>query len=206
MSSSFSVGKKREEIKVLRAELATTHKEQTDLIEQVQQKAEKIEQLREEAKMKEKEAARTQLSSAECQLQSMKEENSARTKKIEELEARFVAELAKATIEAEKAKADAEEVVVVYRADAETAYARAKEISDAAQVRAFCIAEHAKCQSWTETLEEIHARGFDLAIEIESAKELEIEAKALLSSDDDDSGSVSGFEGGEDEDKVPGKD
>ncbi|XP_070029120.1 uncharacterized protein [Nicotiana sylvestris] len=45
-------GQKEEEIKDLRAELAKAHKEQTDLIEQVRQKAEKIEQLRDEAKMK----------------------------------------------------------------------------------------------------------------------------------------------------------
>ncbi|XP_070004683.1 uncharacterized protein [Nicotiana sylvestris] len=48
-------GQKEEEIKDLRDELAKAHKEQIDLIEQVQQKTKKIEQLREEAKMKEAE-------------------------------------------------------------------------------------------------------------------------------------------------------
>ncbi|XP_019255503.1 PREDICTED: nucleoporin NUP159-like [Nicotiana attenuata] len=54
-------------------------------------------------------------------------------------------------------------------------------------------AERVRYQSRRETLEEIHARGFNLAIEIENAKELEAKAKALLSSNDDDSRSVSGF-------------
>lgn len=62
--------------------------------------------------------------------------------------------------------------MAVYRADAEAAHARAKEISDAAQGQAFCVAEHAKCQSQRETLEEIHACGLDLTVEIESAKVL----------------------------------
>ncbi|XP_019258424.1 PREDICTED: uncharacterized protein LOC109236682 [Nicotiana attenuata] len=96
-------GQKEEEIKFLRAELATTHEEQTDLIEQVPHRVEKIEQLREEANMmraetlgwkqnmdhlaSEKETARAQPSSAERQLQSMKEESSAQAKKMKELEA-----------------------------------------------------------------------------------------------------------------------
>nr|XP_016475075.1 PREDICTED: fibrinogen- and Ig-binding protein-like [Nicotiana tabacum] len=194
------IEQKEEEVKGLRAKLATTHKTQIDLIEQ---KAKKIEQLREEAKMKEaetlgwrqnmdrlaseKDAARAQLSSAERQLQSMKEEILDLAKKIEELEVRLAAELAKATSEAEKVKADIEAVVAIYRADAEAVHARAKEISDAAQ-----------------RLEEIHARGFDLTADIDNAKVLEAEAKALLS-DDDDSGSASGSESGKDEDEAPGE-
>ncbi|XP_070025293.1 uncharacterized protein [Nicotiana sylvestris] len=196
-------GQKEEQIKVLRAELAITHKEHTDLIDQVQKKAEMIEQLRKVANMmraetlgwkqnmdrlaSEKETARTQLSSAECQLQSMKEESSGQAKKMEELEARLVTELDKAKSKVETAKVNAEAIAGIYRSDAEASQARAKEIFDAAQARAFCIAEHAKCQSRRETLEEIHA-------------------KSLLSSDDDDSGSMSGSEGSEDEDEAPGED
>ncbi|XP_019238874.1 PREDICTED: cingulin-like [Nicotiana attenuata] len=173
-------GQKEEKIKDLRAELATVHKEQTDLIEQVQQKSEKIEQLRKEVNMmraetlgwkqnmerlaSEKDAARAQLSLAESQLQGIKEERSAQAKKIEELEARLAAEHAKVKSEAEKVKADAE----------------------AAQNRAFWIAELTKCQYRRETLEEIHARGFDLTDDSRKAKELEDDAKALASSDDDD--------------------
>ncbi|XP_070047101.1 uncharacterized protein [Nicotiana tomentosiformis] len=54
-----------------------------------------------------------------------------------------------------------------------------------------------------KTLEEIHARGFDLTEEVRKAKELEAEAEALASDDDDDDnddGSKSGSEGGEDPD------
>jgi len=80
----------------------------------------------------EKEDARAQLSSAELQLQSIKEENFVHTKKIEEFEARLAVELAKSASEAEKTKADAEEVMVIYQADVEATHARAKEIFDAA--------------------------------------------------------------------------
>ncbi|XP_019245158.1 PREDICTED: microtubule-associated protein futsch-like [Nicotiana attenuata] len=212
---------KEEEVRDLRAELAITHKGQTNLIEQVQQKAEKIEQLREEAEMKEaetlgwkqsmdrlaseKDTARAQLSSTERQIQSMKEESLARAKKIEELKTRLAADLAKAASEAKRVKADAEAIVAVYHAVAKGANARAKEISDAAHVRLSCVAEHTKCQSRRKTLEEIHARDFDLMADIENAKGLEAEAEALLS-DDDDSGSATGYESGEDKDEAPGED
>nr|XP_016511752.1 PREDICTED: uncharacterized protein LOC107828878 [Nicotiana tabacum] len=172
------------------------------LLSQVQQKAKKIEQLREEAKMKEvetlrwkqnmerlaseKDTARAQLSSAECKLQSMKEESLVAANKIEELKAQLVAEFAKATSEAERVKAEVEVIVAVYRADAKAAQVRAKE-------------------SRRETLEEIHACGFDLTIDIENAKILEDESKAMVSSDDD-SGSSSESESGEDEDEAPGED
>ncbi|XP_075096335.1 uncharacterized protein LOC142174441 [Nicotiana tabacum] len=116
----------------------------------------------------EKEAARAQLSSAESQLQGMKEKNLEQDKKIEDLQARLVTELTAAKSKAETAKVDAE------------------------------VAEHAKCQSQRETLKEIRACGFDLTIEIKNAKELEVEAEALVSSDDDDSESMIVSESGED--------
>ncbi|XP_070025140.1 uncharacterized protein [Nicotiana sylvestris] len=215
------IEQKEEEVKGLRDELVTTHKGQTNLIEQVQQKAEKIEQLREEAKMKEAETlgwkqnmdrltsekniAWAQLSTAEHQLQSMKEESLARAKKIEELEVRLAVELAKAASQVERVKDDVEVVVTIYRADAEATHARAKEISYASQVQSFCVVEYANCQSLRETLEEIHARGFDLTIDIENAKVLEAEAKAFLS-DDDDFGSARRSESGEDEYESPRED
>ncbi|XP_070023169.1 uncharacterized protein [Nicotiana sylvestris] len=201
------LNQKKEEIRDLRAELATAHKKQTDLIKQVQQKAEKIEQLCEEAEMKEvetlgwkknmdclaseKDTAQAQLTSVECQLQIIREESLDRAKKIEELETRLVAELAKAAFVAKKAKADMEAVMAVYQADAKATNAQAKEIFDAAQVRLSRATKHAKCHSQRETLEEVHARGFYLTVNIENAKVLEAKAEAFLS-DDDDSGSVSG--------------
>ncbi|XP_019226832.1 PREDICTED: centrosomal protein of 290 kDa-like [Nicotiana attenuata] len=171
-------GQKEEEIKDLRAKLAMAHKEQTELIEQVQQKAERIEQLLEEGNMmkaktlgwkqnmdrlaSEEEAAQDQLLAAESQLQDVKEKSSAQAKKIEDLEARLATELVKAKSEAKNVKADEEAIVA-------------------------------------ETLEEIHARGYDLTDEIRKAKELEDDAKAFSSSDgDDDDKSKRGSESGED--------
>nr|XP_016463228.1 PREDICTED: uncharacterized protein LOC107786288 [Nicotiana tabacum] len=106
-------------------------------------------------------------------------------------------------------KVNDDAMVAVYRSDAEAAQVRAKEVAEAAQARANWVAEHAKCQSRRETLKEIHARGFDLTAEIENAKELEAEARVLAFPDDDDSGSMSGFESGEgleSEDASPGED
>ncbi|XP_070050387.1 uncharacterized protein [Nicotiana tomentosiformis] len=118
----------------------------------------------------EKETARAQLSLAENQLQKMEEKGSVQSRIIEELEARFASELAKAESDAEKAKADADALVAVYRADAEAAQVQAREASETADTRAHWVAELAKCRSRRETLEEIHARGFDLAEEIKKAK------------------------------------
>ncbi|XP_070020778.1 uncharacterized protein [Nicotiana sylvestris] len=203
---------KEEEIRDFRAELTKAHREQTDLIEQVQQKAEKIEQLRGEAEVKEtetlgwkqnmdrlaseKETTQAQLSLFERQLQIMKEESLARAKKIKELETRLDAEFAKAASVAKKAKANTEVVMDVYRDDAEAANTRANEIFDAAQVQLSRVVEHIKCQSQRETLEKVHACGFDLTDDIENTKVLEAEAEALLS-DDDYSGSASREDGDE---------
>ena len=107
---------------------------------------------------------------------------------------RLATELAAAKSEVKTATANADAMVAVYRSDAEAAQVRAKEVAEAAQARANWVAEHAKCQSRRETLEEIHARGFDLTAEIENAKELEAEARVLAFPDDDDSGSMSGSE------------
>ncbi|XP_075101980.1 uncharacterized protein LOC142177393 [Nicotiana tabacum] len=153
----------------------------------------------------EKEAARTQLASAEIQLRSLKEKAFVQASDRE----RLATELSTAKSEVEKAMANADAMVAVYRFDAEAAQVRAKEVAEAAQARANWVAEHAKCQSRRETLEEIHARGFDLTAEIEKAKELEAETGVLAFPDGDDTGSMSGSksEGGlEGEDASPGED
>ncbi|XP_070054252.1 uncharacterized protein [Nicotiana tomentosiformis] len=184
-------------------------------VSQLQQKLDMIGKLREEAyvikaeslKLKEsmdrfaveKEAARAQLSSAEGQLQGLKKKRSVQARKIEELEARLASKLAKA----EKAEADADAFVAAYRADAEAAQVHAREISETARTRAHWIDELAKCQSRRETLEEIHARGFDLTEEITKPKELDADAGALSSNDDDDNnddGSKSEYKSGEEPD------
>ncbi|XP_070046206.1 uncharacterized protein [Nicotiana tomentosiformis] len=192
-------------------------------ISQLQQKLEMIGQLREEVDIikaeilgwkesmdrlaAEKEAARAQLSSAESQLQGMRERSSVQARKIEELEARLASELAKAKSEAEKAKAEADTFVVVYPADAEAAQVQAREAAETAQTRAYWVVEHAKCQSRRETLEKIHARGYDLTEEIKKTKELEADARALASDNYDDNESKSGSESGEEfdgEETAPG--
>ncbi|XP_070055209.1 uncharacterized protein [Nicotiana tomentosiformis] len=168
----------------------------------------------------EKKAARTQLASAEIQLRSLKEKALVQAKKIEEFQSRLgsatsdqerlATELSEAKSEVEKAMANADVMVVVYRSDVEAAQVRAKEVAEATQARANWVAEHAKCQSRREALEEIHARGFDLTAEIERAKELEAEAGVLAFPDDDEeigSMSRSESEGGlEGEDAAPEED
>ncbi|XP_070040585.1 kinesin-like protein klpA [Nicotiana tomentosiformis] len=149
-----------------------------------------------------KETARAQLSSAESQLQGMKEKSSIQARKIEELEARLASELAKAKSKAKKAKAEVDAFVFIYRADAEVAQVQAKKAAETAQTRAYWVAELAKCQSLRETFEEIHARGFNLTEEIKKAKGLEADAGALASDDDyDDDGSKSVSESGEEPDR-----
>ncbi|XP_070037167.1 uncharacterized protein [Nicotiana tomentosiformis] len=131
----------------------------------------------------EKETARSQLSSSETQLQKMKEKCLVQARRIEELEARLASVLAKAESDAEKAKADADALVTVYWADAEAAQVQAREAAESADSRAHWVTELAKCRSRRETLEEIHARGLDLAEKIKRAKELEADAEALVSDD-----------------------
>ncbi|XP_070040557.1 uncharacterized protein [Nicotiana tomentosiformis] len=151
----------------------------------------------------EKEATRAQLSSVENQLRGMKEKSSAQANKIEELKARLASERAKAKSEVEKAKSEAKAIVAIYRADVEAAQDQAREVAETTQPRAHWIVELAKCQSRRETLEEIHARGFDLTDEIIKTKEHEADARALASfDDDDDDGSKSVSENGDDIDGV----
>ncbi|XP_019242067.1 PREDICTED: uncharacterized protein LOC109222117 [Nicotiana attenuata] len=147
-----------------------------------------------------KEAALAQLASAETQLRSAKVKNLAQVKKIEDLEAKLAeagAEVAEAKAEVEKTKATTDKTIAVYLRDVEFVQAKLREASD----REKRVSDLAKCQSRRETVEEIHARGFDLTNEIAQAKALEVDAKFLVSSDDEDF--VSGSEGEGDEDGVP---
>ncbi|XP_070050338.1 uncharacterized protein [Nicotiana tomentosiformis] len=234
-SLKLSLGKREEEIKDLRAELAKAYRDQNDLSEQVmmllktygfdigttanilvsqlQQKIEMIGKLREEVDVirmeslrwkegmdrftAEKVTAQAQLSSSETQLQKMKEKGLVQARRIEELEARLASVLAKAESDAETAKAYADALVAVYRADAEAPQVQAREAAESADGRAHWVAELAKYRSKRETLEEIHARGFDLTEEIKRVKELEADVEALVfDDDDDDDGSKSGSENG----------
>ncbi|XP_070040816.1 uncharacterized protein [Nicotiana tomentosiformis] len=167
-------------------------------LSQLQQKVEKIGFLREEVDQikvecdrwketinrlaAEKETILAKLSSANVQLRRVKQKGSAQAKRIEDLETRLAE--AKADIESSKVMVD--KSIAVYRADAEAAQMEAREAADTADSQEHWVAELAKCRSRRETLEEIHARGFDLAEEIKRGKELEVDAEALASDDDDD--------------------
>ncbi|XP_070022673.1 uncharacterized protein [Nicotiana sylvestris] len=210
--------KKEEDTRDLRADLAQAHKEEAELdtqvtillkeygldstmeantsISQLQQKLEMIELLRWEVYQvkadcdrwnknvdrlaTEKEAALPKFSSAEVQLQGVKEKISAQAKRIEELKA----ELAEAKAEVGKTKISAGKSIAMYLANGKASQAQLREAS----VRELRSNDLARCQSHRETLEEIHARGFDLFEEIAQANALEADARLLVSSDDDDEG------------------
>nr|XP_033514437.1 centrosomal protein of 83 kDa-like [Nicotiana tomentosiformis] len=126
----------------------------------------------------EKETIREQLSSTEAQLRLMKEKAEARSRKIEELQSQLnsvvpdretiAKELKAAKSVADLAKADADETVDQYKADAE-----------ATQECLKAIVDHVKWQSQREALNEVHAQGFDLLAQLENVKRLEAEAKNL---------------------------
>nr|XP_016469704.1 PREDICTED: KNR4/SMI1 homolog [Nicotiana tabacum] len=136
----------------------------------------------------------------------LKEKSLVQARKTEELEARLASELAKA----EKTKVNVDAFVVVYRADTEAAQSHARELAKTARTRAHWIAKFSKCQYRRETLEEIHARGFDLTEDITKEKVREADAGALASDDDDEDddddddddgdGSKSGSQSGEEPD------
>ncbi|XP_070032949.1 uncharacterized protein [Nicotiana tomentosiformis] len=129
--------------------------------------------------------------------------SSVQARRIEELEARLASRLAKAKSDTERAKADADAFVAVYQVDAEATQVQAREAADIANTQAHWVAELANSLSRRETLEEIHARGFDLAEEIKKAKELEFDAEALAYDDADgdaDDWSKSGSESGKEPD------
>ncbi|XP_070044169.1 uncharacterized protein [Nicotiana tomentosiformis] len=198
-------------MKDLQVDLVKAREEEAELDKQLQQKVEKIGLLREEVHQiktecdrwketidrlaAEKETILAKLLSADVQLRSVKQKGSAQAKRIEKLEK----QLAAAKAEVESSKVMAEKSIAVYQADAEAAQMEAREAADTADTRAHWVSKLAKCRSWRETLEEIHARGFHLAEEIKRAKELEAEAEALASygdDDDDDDGRKSGSKDG----------
>ncbi|XP_019248445.1 PREDICTED: tropomyosin-like [Nicotiana attenuata] len=134
-----------------------------------------------------KEAVKAQLTSAEAQIRGAEAKGLDLAREIEELEA----ELTKARTEAAYAKAEV--------AQAKT---KAKKMKlRAASNRAKRSGELAKCQAGRETLEEVRARGFDLAEEIAEAQARETDARFLVSSDDEDV--VSGYGDGESEEDAP---
>ncbi|XP_070054588.1 protein NETWORKED 1B-like [Nicotiana tomentosiformis] len=194
-SLTLLLGQREEEIKDLRAELVKAHRDQTDLSEQVMILLKaygldtrtmakfSVSQLQQKIEMigKVSLGGRRDKSGVFAV-----ERRHGEARRINELETWLAFILAKAESDAEKAKDDADALVAVYRADAEAAQVQAREAAEIADTRVHCVAELAKCRSRRETLEEIHARGFDLAEEIKRAKELKADAEALVSDDGDD--------------------
>ncbi|XP_070034498.1 uncharacterized protein [Nicotiana tomentosiformis] len=155
-----------EAIKDLQADLAKVREEEAEL-----DKQETIDRL-----AAKKETILTKLLSADVQLRSIKQKGLAQAKRIEEHETR----LAEAKAEVESSKVMADKSIIVYRADAEATQMEAWEAADLADARAHWVSELAKCRSRRETLEEIHARGFDLTEEIKRLKSSKLKLKPWL--------------------------
>ncbi|XP_070053349.1 uncharacterized protein [Nicotiana tomentosiformis] len=132
--------------------------------------------------------SRTELNQREADFRGLSEERNAlkllNGQKEEEIK----------DLRAELAKAYQDQTDLTEQADDEAAQVQEKRAAETTQTQAYWVAELAKCQSRRETLEGIHARGFDLTKEIKKAKELEGDAGALASYDDDDDVSKSGSE------------
>nr|XP_016477507.1 PREDICTED: golgin subfamily A member 8H-like [Nicotiana tabacum] len=194
-------GQKNGVIKDLQADLAKAREEEAELDKHV----EKIGLLRGEVdqiKAKcdrwketidhlaaEKETILAKLLSNDVQLRGIKQKSLAQTRRIEELETG----LAEVKAEVQSSKVMADKSIAVYRADAEAAQMQLREASDREQR----VTDLAKCQSRRETFEEIHTRGFEIFEEISRAKALEVEARQLVSFDEDDD--EEGSRGGSDE-------
>ncbi|XP_019248769.1 PREDICTED: uncharacterized protein LOC109228040 [Nicotiana attenuata] len=152
-----------------------------------------------------KEALTAQLASAEAQLRGIKAKGLAQEGKIEGLEAELAKarteaaqakdEVVQAKAEAKKTKVAADKSITIYLRETAAVQVELKEASD----RGRRSNELAKCQARRETLEELHARGFNLAGEIAEAKVRENDARFLVSSDDEDVVSSSGDEEGEED-------
>ncbi|XP_070031943.1 uncharacterized protein [Nicotiana tomentosiformis] len=187
-----------------------------DQTSQVQQKIDRIDQLRAEMNevqamvdiwkgkidrlASEKETAQAQLASIEVQLRVEKEKVDAQGQQNEDLQAHLGSAIAELDALGKKleitwsmskaTKADGERMVAQYRDDVEASEARLK-----------TTAEYVRWLSRRETLEEIHARGFDLSAEIEEEKRLKVEAKKLAEPEDEE-----GYEGSDEPEDEEGPD
>nr|XP_016507665.1 PREDICTED: uncharacterized protein LOC107825329 [Nicotiana tabacum] len=162
------------EAKNLRAELEVARKDHADLVELV-----KVFEVSDDEFYSVTDGQNPQLRAA-------KERVEVQTKKVEELQSRpgsafldrdnFAKEIKMTKSEVAMVKAEADEMVAQYKADAEADQDQSKN-----------IAEHMKWQSRRQALEEIHARGFDLSAEIENAKVFEAETRKLAFPKEEDS-------------------
>nr|XP_009787939.1 PREDICTED: uncharacterized protein LOC104235815 [Nicotiana sylvestris] len=158
----------------------------------------------------EKEDVKAQLTSAEAQLRSAEAKDWAQAREIEGLGAELAkarteavndkAEATRAKAKAEKTKDATDKSIIVYKREVVVVQAELRVASD----RAKWSSELAKCQARMETLEEVHARGFDLAEETAEAQARETDARFLASSNDEDVVSGSG-DGKSEEDASDGE-
>ncbi|XP_019261127.1 PREDICTED: intracellular protein transport protein USO1-like [Nicotiana attenuata] len=109
----------------------------------------------------------------------------AKAGRIADLEAGLAkakAEVVEVRAEAKETQAKVDRTVAIYLKDAPDAQLELREVSDREKRRN----DFARRRSRRETLEEVHAKGFDLSEEIKQAKVDEADSKFILSSDDDD--------------------
>ncbi|XP_070025398.1 interactor of constitutive active ROPs 5-like [Nicotiana sylvestris] len=133
-----------------------------------------------------KKNALAKVSALEVQLWNARENSLVQMSRIARLESDLLemkAEIVDARAEAEEIRSKADKKVVVYLKDDVVVRAKLRGASD----RESRCNEYAQCKSQRETLEEIHARGFDLSEEIAQAKVDEYDAK-FLAYDAEDSG------------------
>ncbi|XP_070025624.1 uncharacterized protein [Nicotiana sylvestris] len=131
-----------------------------------------------------KEDALAKASALEVQLQNARANSSVRTSIIARLESELLkmkAEVVDARDKAEEIRTKGNKKVVIFLQDAADARAELRGDLD----RESRSKEYVRCKSWRETLEEIHAMGFDLLEEIKQAKADEYDAKFLLSDVED---------------------
>ncbi|XP_019260796.1 PREDICTED: uncharacterized protein LOC109238774 [Nicotiana attenuata] len=114
-----------------------------------------------------------------------KNDAQAKAGRIAELEvglAKAKAEVVEVQAEAREIQAKSDKTVDIYLKDATDAQMELRGASD----REKRSNDYARRRSRRETLEEVHAKGFDLSEEIKQAKADEADAKFVLSSNDDD--------------------
>ncbi|XP_070005668.1 uncharacterized protein [Nicotiana sylvestris] len=118
------------------------------------------------------------------QLRNTRKNSFVQTSKIENIESdllKMKTEVVDTWEEDEEIRAKADKKVAIYLKD--VADARAELRGDSDWVRR--SNEYARCRPRSETLEQIHARGFDLSEEIEQTKVDEYDAKILVSDAED---------------------
>ncbi|XP_070019328.1 uncharacterized protein [Nicotiana sylvestris] len=143
-----------------------------------------------------KKVVQAQLESAKIQLRAAKEKASEQVKKIQALQSKLDMEISnKASLVDELEVTRSEAVVAITKADAKVAHYKVD--IEAIQVHAKSMVDHARWKVLREDLEDVRAQGFDILAEIENAKIEETRAQKL-SFPEEDSESLSEFEGGED--------